>query len=189
MVEVFSRATKRLARTQSKLPHHSGPFPKQLDAAHGTECYAGGFSVMVLQTTETEEEAERVVRRQASLSSAKEVEGLSAQAESRAAQLKTIRPLAPSGIMRARSSIPWQPLPRWWAKHQLSLGWVIPIPIERKAYMTLERTVLGTGGVTRVVFGLTWHKGMIMRSTKCAVMLIQASCFRPRWQPVLRQGN
>ena len=51
-------------------------------------------SVMVLQATETDEEAERFVRRQAaSLPSAREVEGSSAQAESRAAQLKDDTPV------------------------------------------------------------------------------------------------
>ena len=88
MMEVFSRATKRLARTQSKLPHHSGlslsnsMLPMALNATQ-VAC-----SVMVLQATETDEEAERFVRRQASLPSAREVEGSSAQAESRAALLK-----------------------------------------------------------------------------------------------------
>ena len=52
---------------------------------------------MVLQTTEADEEAERFVRRQASLSSAREVEGLSAPAEPRAAQLKDDTPV---GIKR-----------------------------------------------------------------------------------------
>ena len=83
MVEVFSRrASKRLASMQSKLPHHSGlPFansmlPMALNASQ-VAC-----SVMVLQTTETDEEAEQFVQRQASLPNAREIEGSSAQAES-----------------------------------------------------------------------------------------------------------
>ena len=93
MMEVFSRATKRLAPTQSKLPHHSGlplinsMLPMALNATQ-VAC-----SVMVLQPTETDEEAEQFVRRQVSLSSARKVEGSSAQAESRAAQLKDDTPV------------------------------------------------------------------------------------------------
>ena len=187
MMEVFSRATKRLASTQSKLPHHSGlpltssMLPMALNASQ-VAC-----SVMVLQTTETDEEAEQFVQRQASLSNEREVEGFSTQAESRAALLKDDTPVSTKRIGRVRPSMPWQLLPRWRAKLQLSLGWVIPTLIERKASMSLEQTVLGTGGVTRVAFRLTWRKGARMRSIRCATMLIPASCFRLWWQLVHRQ--
>ena len=93
MVEVFSRASKRLASTRSKLPHHSGlPFtnsmlPKALNISQ-VAC-----SVMVLQTTEPGEEAKQFIQRQASLSNAMEAEGSSAQAESRVAQLKDDTPV------------------------------------------------------------------------------------------------
>ena len=81
MIEVFSRATKRLASTQIKLPHRSGLlFTNSMlpMALHATQV---ACSVMVLQTAETDEEAEQFVQRQASLSSSREVEGLSTQAE------------------------------------------------------------------------------------------------------------
>ena len=70
-------------------------------------------SVMVLQPTETDEEAEQFVQRQVSLSSARKVEGSSAQAESRAAQLKDDTAVGTKRDMRTRLSMLWKPLPRW----------------------------------------------------------------------------
>ena len=84
MMEVFSRASKRRASTQNKLPHHSGlPFtnpmlPLALNA------------LQVACSVLPDEEAKQFVQRQASLSNAREAEGSS---ESRAAQLKDDTPV------------------------------------------------------------------------------------------------
>jgi hypothetical protein len=144
-------------------------------------------SVMVLQTTETDEEAEQFMQRQASLSNAREAEGLSTQAESRAAQLKDDTPVGTERDWEGQ------------AKHAAATS----IPVAGKAP---AKPRLGYSGPDRAESfhapraDRAWNRrrhsrgvranlaqGSRMRLTRCVTMLIPASCFRPRWQLVLRQ--
>ena len=176
MMEVFSRATKRLAPTQSKLPHQSGlpltnsMLPMALNATQ-VAC-----SVMVLQTTKTDEEAEQFVRRQVSLSSAREFEGLSAQAESRAAQLKDYTPVGTKRDYegQAKHAVATSTSVVGKAPAKPRLGYSNPDRAE-SFHVPRAGRAWNRRRHSRGVQARTWHKGTMMRSTRCVTMLIPAS--------------
>ena len=176
MIEVFSRATKRLTRTQSKLPHHSGLFLSNSMLPMALNATQVACSVMVLQATETDEEAERFVRRQASLPSAREVEGSSAQAESRAAQLKDDTPVGTKrdyeGQVKHAVAASTSVVGKAPAKPRL--GYSNPDRAE-SFHVPRAGRAWNRRRHSRGVQARTWHKGTMMRSTRCVTMLIPAS--------------